>query len=1015
MRCAWLLSLLLVASPAFGQRLPVRTYSTADGLAGDDVRAILQDARGLLWIGTTTGLSRFDGETFRTFGTADGLPHTSVADLLQDRDGTLWVATGGGLARLEPTALTFEPVPIDGRIDMAVRRLHQDRNGRLWAAGGRYLVEIVPGSEGFRTHAIEVPLAMSPPAGAGTEIESIAEDAHGRIWLGTSWGLTALLPDGRTLVRSIRPTPADDAVRHLAFDAQGQLWLTHWGLAHRPAIPWGIYRWDSESDPADDGPSSYVAGGGPYGDARVHGAFPARDGAVWLATENGIVRVNGSSVQRFGNEAGIGAAVRVILEDRSGNLWLGTRGAGLTRVVTRGFASYTVEVGLPIREVSAVVQDRAGQLCVTGLTPNGDRRFAALGGDRIEPFAPGGTGRIHYWGWGWNHILIQARDGEWWLATGEGLIRYPAARSCADLARLRPAAVYTRADGLASDNVFRVFDDSRGDIWISAFGDKALARWSRATGKITALDGVGTRAPTAFAEDRDGNIWMGLYGGGLARYREGKLEVFDGYKDLPDDPVEALHVDRSGRLWIGLSPGGLVCVDDPAADEPVVRHPIASEGLSEHAVLSIVEDGAGRIYAATARGILRLDPGAGTIRRFSTADGLASNVVRASYADRNGALWFATMDGLSRLVPQPEAEQASPPVFIEAVWVGGVQRSVSPQGAVDVRGLSIEPSDRRIEIAYGSVSLAPGEILHYQTMIEGIDREWSERRSSRSTVYANLPPGDYRFLVRATNADGLASATPAVVTFSVVPPLWRRGWFIGLAIVLALAAVAFVHRLRVNRLLALERVRTRLATDLHDDLGARLSRISILSEVAKRQLSSDPGQARRIFDEVGDTARGLIQASADIAWSIDPRHDALKSLVARIRRFASDMLDGCDIAWTFDAPENGGEQHLSPEHRRHVLLVFQEAITNIARHAGARHVSLSLRTRDRDLVASIADDGCGFEPGQNGSDAGLSDGPGGRGLENMAARARELGGELRITSRPGEGTRIDLRVPLADR
>ena len=996
---------------AYAQRLPVRNYSTADGLAGDDVRAILQDSRGFLWVGTTTGLSRFDGQEFRSYGTADGLPHTTVNDLLQERNGTLWVATAAGLARLEQAALSFEAVALDGRTDMPVHRLHQDRAGRLWAGGGRHLVEIVPRGEHFETHRIEVPLATAPPPGAGSEIESIAEDATGRIWIGTTWGLAALLPDDRTIARSIRPTETDDSVRHLAIDGKGRLWLTHWGFTHRPGLPWGVYVWNAGADPADAAPGSYVSGDGPYGEARVHGAFPARDGAVWLATENGIVRVDASRVQRFGAEAGLGVPVRVIMEDRSGNLWLGTRGSGLSRVATQGFTTYTVETGLSAREVSALVEDRTNRLCVTGFAANGARRFGALDGHRFVPFTPGGTGGIEYWGWGWNHVLLQARGGEWWLATGEGLIRYPATDSCTTLARLRPSFVYTRADGLASDNVFRIFEDSRGDVWIAAFGQGALARWVRARGTIERFDAIGTRAPTAFEEDRDGNIWMGLYASGLARYRRGSLQFFDGAHGLPAGLVEDLHLDRRGRLWIGLNPGGLARLDDPGAEHPVVSRPIAAEGLSEHAVLSIVEDRWGRIYAATARGILRFDPDANTMRRFSTADGLASNIVRASYADRTGTIWFGTMDGLSRLTPQPEPASMAPPVFIEAVRIGGVPLSLPQQGAAEIRDIRIEPEERRIEIAYGSVSLEPGEILRYQTMLEGIDTRWSEPASGRSTLYANLPPGEYRFLVRTSNADGLASAEPGVVAFSVIPPVWQRAWFLALVGALGAVTVALVHRIRVNRLLALERVRTRLATDLHDDLGARLSRISILSEVAKRQLAADPADAARLFEDVGETARGLIQASADIAWSIDPRHDDLGSLVARIRRFASDMLDACGVAWTFDAPHAKG-QHLPPEHRRHVLLVFQEAINNVARHSGARRVALALHVAGRQLEAIISDDGRGFDPERNGVAAGADDGRGGRGLVNMAARARALRGELRVASAPGQGTRINLRVPL---
>jgi signal transduction histidine kinase len=252
--------------------------------------------------------------------------------------------------------------------------------------------------------------------------------------------------------------------------------------------------------------------------------------------------------------------------------------------------------------------------------------------------------------------------------------------------------------------------------------------------------------------------------------------------------------------------------------------------------------------------------------------------------------------------------------------------------------------------------------------------------------------------------DGLASSRPAVVSFTIPPPIWQRLWFQAAAAIVVFGAGYLAYRSRVNRLLALERVRARIATDLHDDLGARLSRISILSEVAARRVSNDAASAAHLLDEVGDTARSLIETTADITWAVDPRQDDLASLAGRVRRFAADMLDARDIHWTFDAPENGATIRLSPEHRRHVLLVFQEAINNVVRHARARRVSLGLGVDGHRLRARIEDDGRGFAT----DDASIA----GRGLSNMASRARELGGELIVASEPAGGTRVHLAVPL---
>ncbi len=1042
---AFLLVLLLpISSPsAFAQRLPVRTYTASDGLAGDDVRAILQDARGFLWIGTTSGLSRFDGREFRTYGTADGLPHLSVTALLEDDDGTLWVATAGGLARLATGAQSFAVAPLEQHAG-GVRLLHRDRNGTLWIASGPHLCAL--SREGNKNHCLEISAPTEPPPGGELEITAIAEEADGTWWLGTNWGLLERRPDGTMIPWRIKPTPDDDNVNHLAVDREGKLWITHWGIAHKPRVNWALYvleprviskvaRVARESSagaaPADTlhgrlvpGRSAtddltYVTAGGPFGDARVHGVYPTRDGRLWIATEDGVVRVGSDGVRRFGSSNGLGFPYRVIVEDRHGTLWLGSRGGGLSRLDRDALVTYTEREGLRGREVTAIVEDRAGRLCVSGVAADGQKWFGALDGDVLTSFVPRGTEALRYWGWGWGQTLLQDREGEWWLPTGEGLFRYPATASCVDLGRMPPKMVYRREHGLSGNNIFRVFEDSRGDVWISAFGDPGLQRWRRSSGLLESFTELGRVSPTAFAEDAGGGLWMGLYTGGLLRYRDGAIERFGEADGVPAGFTQALYRDSAGRIWVAASPGGLARVDDPSAVRPVFGRPIRAEGLAESAVLTVVEDRLGQIYASTGRGVIQFDAGMKRMRHLSTAEGLGSNLVRVSYADRNGALWFGTQQGLSRLKPRRKPPSDPAPIFIQGLRVAGVPQPIAQLGERDIGDLVLRPSDGRIEIEYGVASLASGEILRYQARLEGSDNDWLEPSTTRRMLYQNLASGSYRFHVRAIYADGRVSPQPATVAFTVQPPVWRRAWFLALAAMAVAAAAWLAHRQQVKRALALERIRTRVATDLHDDLGARLSRISILSEVARVRLGTDPAEASRILEEVGATSRELIEASSDIAWSIDPSQDDLGSLTARIRRFASDMFDGRGVRWTFDAPADGALARLSPEVRRHVLLVFQEAINNIARHADSREVTLALRVADRRLEAEIRDDGCGFALETEGSpfdprpSAAVRDAPGpGRGMRNMMARARELRGTLEVGSCPGGGTQIRLMVPL---
>jgi ligand-binding sensor domain-containing protein/signal transduction histidine kinase len=1025
------LALLMAIGSFRAEQLPFRAYTTTDGLAGDEVRDIVQDARGFLWVGTSTGLSRFDGHEFVSYGTTAGLPHPGVNAMLERRDGTLWVATGAGLARLERKTVAgrtpFAALALPGAEGDPIYALHEDRRGRLWvgAQGRLYVIE----RDGERDVVRVIPVAPPtiPPIGTAWSVTAFAEDAEGSLWMGTTVGVLRRLPDGRMIPYRLRPSLDDDAVHDLLFDDAGRLWIVHWGSAHRKDVHWAVYvlvprsaadeetparsldqvaRRDTRGPgdaialPSNPGEVLYLTGGGRLGDGRVHSVKRLGDDALWLATERGIVRIEDGLPRRIGPEEGLDyPAIQVVRQDRDGNVWLGTRGGGLRRLLRDSFVSYKEPDGLEGHEITSIFESRSGALCATGVQ-EGRVFLARFDESRFRSFRPRGTERLGYWGWAFQQTVLEDRAGEWWLPTGEGLYRYPAVEPFEALATTAPRAIYTRRDGLGSGNIFRLFEDSRGDIWIGTFGAPTLHRWRRASGTIESY-ARGPSAPTAFAEDSAGNVWIGFYLGGLARWRDGRIEHFSPEHGMPQGFVFDLHVDRAGRLWIASARDGLSRIDDPTAPVPRAVPRAAEHGLTSGAVLSLTEDHWGRIYVGTGRGIERLDPATGSIRRFSTADGLANNYVQTMHVDRGGDLWAGTLGGISRLTPG-RSLRTPPTIVIVGLQVGGEPRPISELGETAIRGLQLGYDRRRVRIDYAGIGLAAGELLRYQTRLEGLDAEWSPPTRERSLLYGNLGAGSYRFLVRAVNADGLVSA-PASVAFTIQPRFWRRGWFLGPMILLIALTVYAVHRYRVQRLLELERVRTRIATDLHDDLGARLSRITILSEVASQRIGEgDPG-ALRLLGEVGDTARDLVELTGDIAWSIDPRRDDVRSLVARVRRFAGEVLEGRGIRWRFDAPAAADDQRISADERRHLLLFFQEAIHNAVRHAEPSEVSLALRLEDGSLEASVTDDGRGFDPGDESDRSGL---------RNMEDRAGQLGGTLTIDSAPGGGTRVVLMVPL---
>jgi ligand-binding sensor domain-containing protein len=1033
----WLLAAALLLGPAAAaDRLPVRAYGIEDGLAGDSVNAILQDSRGYLWFATTDGVSRFDGQRFTSYGLADGLPQARAEAVLESRDGTYWVATRRGLARFVPDRQADEPafqrVPLGSDRPEAVFSLHEDRAGRVWAGGDGHLYSIASGKEG-----------PAPPPPAVTEVRlpvppgpilSFAETLDGSLWIGTRSGLLRRLSNGRVIAYPVLPHHGEDSVNDLGVDREGRLWIVHalhvFTLMPRP------------ENGVPDGPRAPLAG-----DRHGHGGcavgldqpatLPRVPGSVCLigdfegvgwrkihVSSNGVVRLTSSSglfvwdghrLRLRTEENGLTEnTLTALADDRDGNIWLGTESRGVMRVARDGLVGFGAGDGLANPKVVSILQGSDGNLYVhSGSTFDNQLWLNRFDGSRFAAVRPRMPG-IAYLGWSVRQSALLDRTGGWWLATGQGLLRYPAGTGFEGLASATPKA-YTVQDGLGGNSVERILEDSRGNLWVGTNGARPLSLWNRASGAVQSWgsgDGLPAGMPSALIEDRSRQVWIGFSQGGLVRSRDGRFERLTPENGAPDGPVTDLHIDRAGHLWVATEGGGVGRLDAPAAAQPRFTRYTTAEGISSDEILCLTDDRWGRIYLGGHKGLDRLDPGNGQVEHYTTADGLASNRVDAAWTDPQGDLWFGTRRGLSRLRPEREAAVAVPQPWITAVRVDGAQQRVSELGATQVDGLRLESGRSRVEIDFLALSFAPGRgSLAYQYRLEGYDRDWTQPSPTRSVHYANLPAGHLRFLVRAVNPDTqVASAAPAEVVLIVRPPAWRRIWVVFVA-ALAIAGVVYaIYRYRVSHAvavgLAVEQMRTHLATDLHDDLGSSLSRISILSEVARRRVESN-AEGARLVSEIGEAAREMIEALGENIWAIDPRRDNLRSLATRIRRFAGDLLEARGMAWNLQAPPDPEQVKLSPIERRHLYLIFKEALNNAARHSEATSVTMSIAVAGRHLSAVIRDNGKGFMPPKATESVGR------HGLPSMLGRALQLKGELKIDSRAGEGTEIRLDVPLS--
>ena len=979
--------LLLAFSRALAQRLNARHYDTRDGLAHSRIHTFHQDMKGYLWIGTWEGLSRFDGYRFVNYDTRDGLGHVFINSIAEDKHGRLWLGTnGGGVSRL-----------IDDPSE--ARSLSSgDQKG-----SAKKFVSFQVG-DSAASNKVNVLILVSDVLWCGTDdgiyrsISSTIErpefecvvphnpayaaflDRQGRLWFGCENELIGFVGGGIVNYRG-----ADDVVfeniNSLAEDHSGRLFLTdNHGLFEfmEPDSPQSSPRWKRL-------PLSLQSENFGY---RL---FIASDGTLWISSAHGVIKYSEGKELQTTAEGLTGEIIDAIYQDRDGNLWVGTFSSGVSKLSGDMAVIFTRTEGLPDQHVVRVIESHHGH--IYGSTRSGLVEFLegvarTIPGSQSSPFNTIGT------------RIIQDRHGDWWVA-GQGLYRFrgPALQ-------LRVGNKLTASHGIPDVEISVLYEDPQGRIWVGS--KEGLYYSDQQTGSAVFKHiPLGTvRWPISLATDRTGRLWVSGFGG-LDRFSDGVMRSIQTTDGLPETETRSLFLDSRGWLWIGLRNRGVSMTKEPTAESPEFVNFSTADGLASDFVLSIAEDDAGRIYVGTFKGLDRLDPSTGKIQHFTTADGLAGDTIEHCLKDRRGNYWVATNMGVSKLNLVADREvKRPPPIYLSSIQIAGEDLPLAETGTARAAVADLSASRNNLLIEFVGLSFEREGGLKYQYRLEGADADWGVPTEQRTVNYAQLAPGRYRFLVRAINRQGIASTEPAVFEFRILPPIWQRWWLLTLAaILIAMAAYAF-HRYRVARLVEVERIRTRIATDLHDDIGSSLSQIAILSEVARNRVRRVDYGSDKELSTIARISRESVDAMSDIVWAINPQRDWLGDLVGRMRRFAGEIFPPRDIEFQFTADLPEPDTRLTSDLRRQIFLIFKECVNNIVRHSECTQVSIGLSVEGSVLVMRLHDNGKGFDESTANS---------GHGLMSMRRRAAILGGELQIGTNDSDGTAVTLRVQLSRR
>jgi signal transduction histidine kinase len=945
------------------------------------------------------------------WGSDRGFPGGPVHAITQSADGYLWIAAEKGLVRFDGLSFRlFHPTGLTSESRPSVLGATVDRDGTLWARPqGAALVRYRNGSFDNMLATLDLPDSL---------ITALSRGHDGTMLLATLGRGAVVYRVGQTATIAAQTRMSSSFVMAIAEPSPGEIWL-----GTRDA---GLIRVQGDQVTA-------VTRGLP--DQKINCLLPGGNGEVWVGTDNGVVRWNGSEITSAGLPPGLDRVrALAMLQDRQSNVWIATAEDGLLRVNAHGLAVLAAPA-TPPRTITAVFEDRDGNLWVgstRGIERWRDGLFTTyttaqgLPADSTGPiyvddmqrtwFAPPGgglywldggrVGRIDNGGLDTDVVYsIAGGEGEVWIGRQRG-----------GLTRLRrigdgvTAERFTQADGLAQNSVYAVHRARDGAVWAGTLSGGASRFKDGVFTTYAMANGLASNTVASIVESADGTMWFGtpngvstLSRGGWRRYATG-----DG---LPSNDVNVLFEDSRNNVWAGTAAG--LAVFQAGRLQTLVNLPAVLHG----SILGIAEDRLGWLWIATTDGVFRAnrealshgDVGVADLRAYGVADGLTAlegvKRHRSVVADGRGRIWFAMMRGLSMADPERADGPAVPALAqIEEVSADGT--------ALDVHGeMNIPAGGRRITLSYTGLSLSVPERVMFRYRLDGFDREWSRPVADRQAVYTNLSPGAYRFRVVASNGDGVWNGTEASARFELEASVWQTAWFRWSAAFFVVMTGWLAYRLRVLRVARQlsgrfeERLaeRTRIAQELHDTLLQGFVSASMQLYVAAERLPDDspakPSVTRvldlmgRVIEEGRNAVRGL-RSSSSAPHDLEQAFSGIHQELAIAEQTEYRVI------------VEGQARRLNPIIRDEVYRIGREALFNAFRHASANSVEIELEYGRASLRILVRDDGRGIEPQvvRSGTD-------GHWGMIGMRERAERIGAAFKVRSRAGAGTEVELSVP----
>jgi len=980
-------------------------YNFENGLSSNSVQCLAQDSDGFLWIGTASGLNRFDGNSFVHYykvKNQNSLADNNINDIVCLPNHIIAIATANGLSFLNTHADTFNNYHYADTSRLSLqhnyfRTLCLDAHGNLWA--GTACDIFIFSTELKMIHEIN---SGYTSADVGNKVinwvTKISKLPGDQMLVESDFDFDIYNTRTYQCIHTGSPPQKSWSFLPNAYpniyvlDSSGNMWFVK-----GPYDSLFCFSWESRlltSYALYNGASSHFFPFGAIYNFSTHSTYIyMADAGLYL-----LRKVNGLNTVSFISNIPGDLESAILFRDRGNNLWLGcNEGLFVSSAVKNQFQS----ILFPTDPKTARAADNnfvtqiENELWISSYG-NGFYRFNLQTEETKHYLLSFHSGDLLPYTWN-----IHTYNGDTLLiGTLQGLIWFNTLN--ATFGRLQ----FSHPSELDTFPITTQFTDHTGTIWMGVGAGHSVVAFNPGQKIFRVYDHkkFPLRHPTAIAEDENGNLWMATQkGGGLVEWLRQSDEFIivhsSGFDSYIDEGINCLCADHHGHLWIGTSSSGLVCYDLRNKSFTTYGE---EGGLSYNQVDEINASQYPYLWIITAFGLNRLNTGTGTIESFYSKDGLPSDELSPGnyFVTATGVMYVGWQKGLIRFDAANFSGYSNRPVvFIDKVFVNN-----NPLNANLSQPLNFSYNDNNLTVDFTAIDLVNGSDLKFRYRI-GNQKDWTNLGTGRQINFSELSPGNYQLLIEAASKSGAWNPNATSLKFSISSPFWITWWFYILVLLFVAGGVYLLYRFRLKQIQRVQEMRNRIARDLHDDIGGTMTAIHLANELAMQQLHK-PTAAKSIMESISVDLRDAGETLDDIVWMVNPKNDSMEQVLARMRRYASRTWEAAGIDFTISFENIPEKVRLNMEQRRDLYLVFKEAVNNIAKHSKCQWASAVLALSDRSLSIDISDDGIGFDPSVSSIR---------NGLKNMESRIMKWKGEFKIFSESNKGTTVSFCLPVTQK